>query len=453
MCRGFMRRHDFQALLNSEWNPSWPACCRRFPNKKIDLCSLFELQKSGYVLPLAQPLGLGFVVSRVVSLTRLTNFGLKTLLWHDIVHKVHDCSQCTPPVNVNVGGGRAHVFLYQDIMPYAPLSAGMWDRETVFTYVDHIPRSSKSSVYDDNQYVVASIPLVDLIPHISVAAALKVAQHHKIAIGSHVPKKHLLTYFDSHSCSKCPDLVSIFLPKGRRTATTSPTLTSPTEPTSDGHTKTAEFPPPPLIAELNEEIITGFCADSTPDKFQEAGCAVCGQLTPISELSRLKHVKGMLGALEVRGMTRVERMSSKDPVREYRGPVLDHRCDKICLRCQTEIRKGCVPNNALAQGLWLGEVPAVLSDLRFIEKLLIARLRHNCCFVRVASGLRKMTSHVVAFQAPIPRLYRALPPPVEEMDEVLAILFTGPTIGQHRKILSAHHSLFGGMLLQKHLSG
>ena len=452
MCRGFMRRHDFQALVNSQWTLSWTACCGQFPNKRIDLCLLYDLQMHGYVLPLSQPLGVGLVVSKVLSVTCLTDICHTSLLWPDVVHDVRDCSQYgAPSVNVNVGGGRAHVFSYQDIMPYAPSSLGMWDQETVFTYIDHITESPESSIYDNNQYVVANVPLLDLVPHISVAAALKIARHHKITIGSHVPKKQLPPYFEGHCCSICPKLVSIFLPNAsgvRRhgattasvppsatpvltsattspvltSATTSPVHTSPTDPTA-----IAEFPPPPLTQELNEKIISEFCADSTPDKFQEAGCAVCGQLTPISDLSRLKHMKGMLGVLEARGVTRVERKTSKDPVREYRGPVLDHRCDKICRKCRTEIRKGRVPNNALAQGLWLGEVPAVLSDLRFIEKLLIARLRHNCCFVRVASGLRKMTSHVVAFQAPIPKLYRALPPPVEDMDEVLAILFTGPT--------------------------
>jgi hypothetical protein len=86
-----------------------------------------------------------------------------------------------------------------------------------------------------------------------------------------------------------------------------------------------------------------------------------------------------------------------------------------------------MPNHALANGLWIGKVPKVLSELHFIEKLLIAHLHHNCCFVRVASGMRKMTSHVVAFQAPIPRMYNILPPSVEDLDEVLAILFTGPS--------------------------
>ena len=47
--------------------------------------------------------------------------------------------------------------------------------------------------------------------------------------------------------------------------------------------------------------------------------------------------------------------------------------------------------------------------------------------MRVASGMRKMTSHVVAFQAPIPKVYNILPPPVEDLDEVLAILLTCPS--------------------------
>ncbi|TFK60401.1 hypothetical protein BDN72DRAFT_752984, partial [Pluteus cervinus] len=37
-----------------------------------------------------------------------------------------------------------------------------------------------------------------------------------------------------------------------------------------------------------------------------------------------------------------------------------------------------------------------------------------------------MISHAIAFEAPTARLYQELPPPREDMDDVLAILFTGP---------------------------
>ncbi|KAF9459635.1 hypothetical protein BDZ94DRAFT_1239115 [Collybia nuda] len=40
--------------------------------------------------------------------------------------------------------------------------------------------------------------------------------------------------------------------------------------------------------------------------------------------------------------------------------------------------------------------------------------------------LRKMTSHVVTFESPVPKVYQTLPPPISDMEEVLAIMFTGP---------------------------
>ena len=59
--------------------------------------------------------------------------------------------------------------------------------------------------------------------------------------------------------------------------------------------------------------------------------------------------------------------------------------------------------------------------------MLIAHVHINSCFVQVAlSGLRKMASHVIAFATPIPKVYQSLLPPMEDLDEVLAILFTGP---------------------------
>ena len=186
------------------------------------------------------------------------------------------------------------------------------------------------------------------------------------------------------------------------------------------------FPPPPLSQELSHTVIRNFCKDSVPHKFEESGCAVCGELVPLSNLSRLKSVKGFLNILEAPGVTRIERKQVTEKIKEYKGPVLDYKCDKICANCRSCIRKGNVPNLALARGLWLGCVPKELAELRSVEKILIARVRHNCCFVQVASGMRKMTSHVIAFHSPMPKVYRALPPAIDDLDDVLAILFTGP---------------------------
>jgi hypothetical protein len=80
----------------------------------------------------------------------------------------------------------------------------------------------------------------------------------------------------------------------------------------------------------------------------------------------------------------------------------------------------------LANGMWIGQVPKELSDLSFAEQLLIARVRHNRCIVRVSSGMHKMRANAITFSNPIPKVYDILPPPLEELDDVLAFIYTGP---------------------------
>jgi hypothetical protein len=98
----------------------------------------------------------------------------------------------------------------------------------------------------------------------------------------------------------------------------------------------------------------------------------------------------------------------------------------------------------LANGLWLGTVPSELSSLNFVEWLLVAWVCLNSYFVRVAvSGFRKMTSHVIAFESPIPKVYQCLPPPIEDVQDVLAILFTrscSPTENEYKHVPLLVHS-------------
>jgi hypothetical protein len=80
---------------------------------------------------------------------------------------------------------------------------------------------------------------------------------------------------------------------------------------------------------------------------------------------------------------------------------------------------------ALANGLWVGNVPKELSDLTFVERLLVARVRSNRCIVHVLKGGWKMRANAIMFPSPVPKLCNILPPPVEELDDVIAFMFTG----------------------------
>ena len=120
---------------------------------------------------------------------------------------------------------------------------------------------------------------------------------------------------------------------------------------------------------------------------EEAGCAVCGEFTPVRNLSRVKNIKNMLHILATPGVTWVECKNKNSLLHEYSGPVLDYICKQVCDHCRGSIRKGKIPQLALANGLWLGKVPDELKSLRFVEKILIARVRHTCSYVKVASGM------------------------------------------------------------------
>ncbi|KAJ4463369.1 hypothetical protein C8J55DRAFT_444100, partial [Lentinula edodes] len=169
------------------------------------------------------------------------------------------------------------------------------------------------------------------------------------------------------------------------------------------------FPPPPLSKCHMATVIGKWCKSSDPIYFEEAGCAVCGQLTLCTNLSPLKHMKNFLHLLEAEAVTRTIRKSVGEPICETEGPILDKSAgDRICNECRSSLRSGNVPKLALCKGLWLGEVPDELKDLTFYEKMLVARVRHTKCFVRVQKGstnYSKLVSNVIAFENPIPKIY------------------------------------------------
>ena len=94
----------------------------------------------------------------------------------------------------------------------------------------------------------------------------------------------------------------------------------------------------------------------------------------------------MLHILHAPGVTWVECKKSSDPICEFSGPVIDHDCNMIYDNCHQSVQKGKLPCIALAKGMWIGKVPQELSDLTWVEWLLIARVQYNSCFVWVSSG-------------------------------------------------------------------
>ncbi|KAL1671556.1 hypothetical protein EV122DRAFT_198064, partial [Schizophyllum commune] len=185
------------------------------------------------------------------------------------------------------------------------------------------------------------------------------------------------------------------------------------------------FPPEPVTDDLVEDIVRGFCADTSKEAIEEVGCASCGILCNRASSKSVKDRKLDLSLLIEPHATRLERDSLRQPLKRVDGPVLAQECDRICVTCFDHLVSGRRPPMSLANGLWIGEVPDVLKGLSYAEMQMISKVRHNRAVVRVRSGRGKMIANAVMFSSPLPQVRRVLPPHREELNEVVAFTFLG----------------------------
>ena len=338
----------------------------------------------------------------------------------------------------NLGGGAlSSSFSFAQLSEHLVVPVESLDqvKDSVFRYAAHVNEAGLLK-YPYPAYIHCKMLLEDLVPMLTVVHARKIINLHGLSPGSCCTRKHMLKCIENHSCLRhgCSSYFTVFSVEESSRKLTSKRVakykaSKKLDVASDPSTEPAtyDFPPEPADANLINTILSKACKKMQPMYLQEGGCAVCGELKPVRELSRLKGIKNTLSVLEAPGVTRVERKTPSSLVKWYGGPVLDYACSQVCEGCRATIRKNKVPRLALANNLWIGEVPEALKNLRYVEKILVAKVRHTCAYVKVASGMRKMKANVVAFESPIPKIYAALPPPREDIDEVLAILFTGPS--------------------------
>jgi hypothetical protein len=344
------------------------------------------------------------------------------------------------------GGGKALIFSSDELHAYA--SADL--NEEQYQFQQCVKKDSKQNLHLNVGDILCRVPLNVLSPKLTLKAAKELANSHDMFMPSKILLKNAQMLLENHKCKICPDLLMVFKPykvvsnaeyqqtwyqknkdkraKYNKQRASKPEYQESNKKLSKNHRlskKDVKFPPAPPSAELCRNIVSGFCHDTSPDVFEEAGCAVCGKLTPICEMEECSEVEN-ISLLKGDGITRKARCKSSDPVRELRGPILAPGCSRVCSICIEFLDKKKLPILALANGLWIGEIPDELQNLTYAEQLLIARVRHNRCIVKVSSGMSKMRANAISFSNPMPKIYNVLPPPIEEMDEVLAFIYTGP---------------------------
>ena len=344
------------------------------------------------------------------------------------------------------GGGKALLFSAYELLPYS--SSDLYEEQYQFLY--GVKRNQKQGFVLNDGDIMCSVPHNILAPKLSLKTIKELANLHDMYMPSKILLKNAQILLENHKCETCEDVFAVFKPykvasnaerqqtwyqkNKEKRAEYNKNRASQSE-YQESHKKIShkhywskkdvKFPPDPPSAELCENIVSDFCADTSPGVFEEAGCAVCGKLTPICEMEDLYEVEN-INLLKSDGITRKNRSSSSDPIKDLRGPILAPGCNEVCYICVESLEKEKMPTLALANGLWVGEIPDELQNLTYAEQLLIARVRHNRCIIKVSSGMDKMRANAISFSNPMPKIYNVLPPPIEEMDEVLAFIYTGP---------------------------
>ncbi|KZV64794.1 hypothetical protein PENSPDRAFT_587804, partial [Peniophora sp. CONT] len=262
---------------------------------------------------------------------------------------------------------------------------------------------------------------------------LESAEKHNIYLNSRQSGKDIQQAIVKHeqSLSLCCRESVTFFKCSRQTGKTSTRSAAPNEAHPPPSTRDRiNFPPLPPEEKLKRRIIKDFCGEMSAENLIEEGCAVCGCLSRRTTMKEITSDLFDMKLLEDRSrrVTRCERRSMADHIRPISGPVLDTTCERVCAPCLRDLKRDRVPKLSLVNGNWVGEVPPELRGLTFLEQMLVARLRHNACVLKVhASGQYKMRANAVMFSVPMPKVYKVLPPPREEFEEIVAFIFIGPT--------------------------
>ena len=266
------------------------------------------------------------------------------------------------------GGGKSLIFSSDELLPYALADL----QEQQYQFLQCVKKDNKQSIVIGDGNIFCSVPLDILTPKLTLKTAKELALLHGMYMHSKILLKNAQSLLQDHKCHTCDDLLAVFKPykvpsnaehqktwyqenTEKRAKYDKHRYSKPEYQKSHQKSrqkyylskKDVKFPPAPPSAELCQNIVSDFCADTSPDVFEEAGCAVCGKLTPICEMEELSEVEN-INLLKVDGVTRKARCTSSDPVGELRGPILAPGCSRVCLICVESLEKKKVPTLALA---------------------------------------------------------------------------------------------------------
>ena len=310
-------------------------------------------------------------------------------------------------------------------------------RDTDTLLYDHVGPAPASP--HDPMVVVLAVPLHILGAYIPKLALRSVVSAHNLSVRNVSDEQMYLT-LQNHVCSiTCAHIFAHFKRPFSYSSTAYVQQLSPVSLSTSTFQFpcSTKFPPTPLSARARMEIIRGWCDDISADTLLEEPCGVCAELVQKPNLSTRVLDDPVFNSLIRKDHTVAvtERFSPGDHTIALSTPLIHPagitfvggiQLVSVCMTCNGYLKRGRRPPRSLANGLWLGDVPSPLQKANYVEKMLIAAVRHNVFVVNVTMGQRKMNGNAVCFAQPVSKVYKILPPPRKDLEDCLIVLFTGP---------------------------
>lgn len=114
--------------------------------------------------------------------------------------------------------------------------------------------------------------------------------------------------------------------------------------------------------------------------------------------------------------------------------VVDGRY-QVCSNCMKQFNRGMPPKFALANGAWIGEVPAILSTLTMLERALVTTFFRARCRITLYPSSMDLQSHYIDYGVRVTQLERDaplslplsgfMPPPPSFLQNIFEILVVG----------------------------
>jgi hypothetical protein len=210
------------------------------------------------------------------------------------------------------GGGKSLIFSSDKL--HSCSSADLHEQQ--YQFLQCIKKDNIQTLDPNDGNVLCSMPLNVLVPKLTLKSVKELAKLHDMYMPSKILLKDAHISLKNHKCETCSDLPAVFKfykaasnaeyqrtwyqKNKEKCAEYDKQCTSKSE-YQESHKKSwkkhykfkkyVKFPPTPPSAELCQTIVSDFCADISPNIFEEAGCAVCGKLTPICEVEELTEVE------------------------------------------------------------------------------------------------------------------------------------------------------------------